>query len=133
MRRGWGTCMGCVSAESGAGGGVSLVADLGRLLESGGDDSDLDLVLHLLVEHGAEDDVGVFVGGALDDGGGLVDLGEAERTGAGDVDEDAAGAVNGSGFEQRRGDGGLSGEGGAAFSAGGGGAHHRVSHAGHDG
>src|SRR3954469_13911986 len=37
-------------------------------LESGSDDGDLHLVLHLLVVHGAEDDVGVFMRSALDDG-----------------------------------------------------------------
>ena len=36
------------------------------LAEAGGDDGDLDLVAEALVEHGAEDDVGVFVGGGLD-------------------------------------------------------------------
>ena len=35
--------------------------------EAGGDDGDLDLVAHAFVEHRAEDDVGVFVGGVLDE------------------------------------------------------------------
>ena len=83
--------------------------------------------------HGAEDDVGVFVRGALDDGGSLVDLGEAQRTGAGDVDEDAASAVDGSGFEQRRRDGCLRSGSSAVLAASGGGSHDRVAHAGHDG
>ena len=76
-----------------------------RLFEAGRDDCDLHFVLHLLVEHRAEDDVRVFVGGALDDGRSLVDLGQPQRAGAGNVDEDAARAVDGSGFEQRRGNG----------------------------
>ena len=52
----------------------------GLLLEAGGDDGDLHFVLHLLVKHRAEDDVGVFVRGALNDGGSLVDLGQLQRS-----------------------------------------------------
>src|ERR1035441_3415839 len=80
-----------------------------RLFEAGGDDGDLDRVYHHLVEHGAEDDVGILVRGSLDDGASLLHFVELQRTGAGDVDENAAGAVDGSGFEQRRGNGALGG------------------------
>ena len=51
-------------------------------VEAGGDDRDLHLVAHLVVDHRAEDDVGVGVGDAVDDLGGGVDLEQAEaRTG----------------------------------------------------
>src|SRR5450755_2211736 len=103
------------------------------LAESGGDDGDFHCVFHLLVHDRAENNVGVFVGGALNDGAGLLHFGELERRRSGDVDEDAAGAVDGSGFEQRGGDGFLRGFDGALHTAGGGGAHAGVSHAGHDG
>ena len=36
------------------------------LAEAGRDDGDLYVVAHFLVEHGAEDDVGIFMGRALD-------------------------------------------------------------------
>ena len=43
-------------------------AALGHLVaEAGGDDGDLDLVFHLLVEYGAEDDVGVLMRGRLNE------------------------------------------------------------------
>ena len=81
--------------------------------EAGRDDRDLHRVFHLFVEHRAEDDVGIFVGGALNDRAGLLHFGQLQRSRAGDVDEDAAGAVDGSGFEQRRSDGALRGFDGA--------------------
>src|SRR6185437_17074989 len=102
-------------------------------LEAGGDHGDLYSVLGLVIQHGAEDDVGIFVSGALDDAGGLIHFAELERTGAGDVDEDAARPVNGARFQQGRSDGTLGRFRGPAFAGGGGRAHHRVAHAGHDG
>ena len=47
-------------------------------VEAGGDDGDAHLVAHLVVDDRAEDDVGVGVGDAVDDLGGLVDLEQAE-------------------------------------------------------
>ena len=44
------------------------------VLEAGGDYGDLDAVLHAVVLHGAEDDVGIFVRGFLDDAGGFVNF-----------------------------------------------------------
>ena len=49
-----------------------------RLFEAGRDDGDLDCIFHLLVEHGAKDDVGIFVSCALDDGAGLLHFGELQ-------------------------------------------------------
>jgi len=43
-------------------------------LEACGDDRDFDGVLHGVVHDGAEDDVGVFMRGFLDDGGGFVNF-----------------------------------------------------------
>src|SRR5207249_9337590 len=68
--------------------------------EPGGDDSDLHGVFHLLVHNGAENNVGVFVSGALNDGARLLHFCQLERGRSGDVDEDAARAIDGSSFEQ---------------------------------
>jgi hypothetical protein len=68
----------------------------------------------------------------LNDGAGLLHFGEFERGRSSDVDEDAACAVDSSGFEQGRGDCPLGSFDGALGAAGGGGAHHGISHAGHD-
>src|SRR5204862_4306136 len=78
-------------------------------------------------------DVGLIVCSALDDGAGLLHFGEFERGGSSDVDEDAACAVDRSGFEQWRGDSTLSGVNGAFCATGRGRAHDRVSHASHNG
>ncbi len=48
------------------------------VVEAGADHGDAHLVGHALVDHGAEDDVGVRVGRVLDDLGGVVDLEQAE-------------------------------------------------------
>ena len=101
--------------------------------ESGGDDGDLYFFFHLLVEHGAEDDVGIFVRGALNNGGGFVHLRQAQRGGAGDVDENAARAINRSRFQQRGSNRGLRRLHRAPLALGGGGAHDGESHARHDG
>src|SRR5690606_34094762 len=53
-----------------AAGGVAVVPPV----EPGGDDGHPHLVAHLVVDDRAEDDVGVGVGDAVDDLGGLVDL-----------------------------------------------------------
>jgi hypothetical protein len=44
------------------------------ILEAGSDDRDFHGVFHGVVHDGAEDDVGVFVGGFLDDAGGFVNF-----------------------------------------------------------
>ena len=73
------------------------------------------------------------MGGALDDRAGLLHFGEFQGSGSGDVDQDAAGSVDGSGFEQGRGDRPLSGFAGTARATGVRGAHDGVAHARHDG
>jgi hypothetical protein len=102
-------------------------------LEAGGDDGDFYRVFHGVVHDGAEDDVGVFVGGFLDDAGGFVDFVEGEAGAAGNVDEDALRALDGVVFEERARDGAVGGVNGAICSCGDGGAHDRVALAVHDG
>src|SRR4051794_13464095 len=68
---------------------------------AGGHDGDPDLVVDLLVDHGAEDDVGVRVRGLRHRLGGLVDLPQGEVPAAGDREQDRAGALQ-RGLEQRR-------------------------------
>ena len=62
-------------------------------VEAGRDDRDHDLVAEPLVEARAEDDVGLRVGGLLDRLGGLLDLEQRQGRRAGDVPQDALGAV----------------------------------------
>src|ERR1019366_2027063 len=112
---------------------LHAVTRRGGLAEAGGDDGDLYRVLHLLVHDGAENNVRIFVRGTLDDRAGLLHFGQFKRGRAGDVDEDAAGAVDGSGFEQRGADGFRRGFDRAFGAAGGGRTHDGVSHASHDG
>jgi len=50
----------------------------GGLTEAGGDHRDLDRVFHFFVEHSAEDDVGVFVSRALNNGASLLHFGELQ-------------------------------------------------------
>ena len=74
---------------------------LGLVLgEAGGDDGDADLVLQGLVKGGTEDGDGIGMNGVLDQAGGLLHLLQADVHGAGDVDQDAVGAVDGR-FQQR--------------------------------
>ena len=84
-----------------------------------------------VVDHRAEDDVRVRVRGALDDLGRLVDLEQAEVVAAGDVEQDAGGALDRL-LQQRRGDRGLGGLGGAVLAAGGADAHQRRAGVVHD-
>ena len=77
------------------------------LFEAGRDHRDLDRVFHLLVQNRAEDDVGIFVSGALNDGASLLHFGKLQRIRARDVDENAAGSVDRARLEQRRRDGAL--------------------------
>src|SRR5208282_1976030 len=64
------------------------------LFETGCDHRDLDRVLHLLVEHGAKNDVGIFVSRTLNDGASLLHLGQFQRTRAGDIDKNAARSID---------------------------------------
>ena len=85
-------------------------------VEAGRDHGHADLVLQRLVDHRAEDDVGVLVGRRGDDLGRLVDLEQAEVPAAGDVEQDAGRALDRL-LEQRRGDRVLGGLGGAVLAA----------------
>jgi len=76
------------------------------LFEASRDHRDLDRVFHLLVEHGAEDDVGILVS-ALNNRASLLHFGQLQRIRARDVDENAARSIDRARFEQRRGDGAL--------------------------
>src|SRR5438270_10477776 len=77
------------------------------VLEARGDDGDLHGVLHVVVLHGAEDDVGIFMSGLLNDARGFVDFMQREAGAAGNVDEDALRALDGVVFEKRTGDGAV--------------------------
>src|SRR6202158_2054632 len=70
-------------------GGLLVRLPARGLAESRGNDGDLHLLLHGIVHHGAENNVGIFVRGFLDDRGGLVYFVEREAGGSRDVDEDA--------------------------------------------
>src|SRR5699024_10954318 len=109
------------------GGGTAGSALLGLLLlKAGGDDGDPDLVLQGVVKGGAEDGDGVGMYLGLDQGGRLLHLLQPDVHGAGDVDQDAPGALDG-GLQQGAGDGqpgGLLG-----FALAGGAAHAHVGQA----
>src|SRR4051794_2962569 len=94
------------------------------VVEPGRDDRDADLVAHALVDHRAEDDVGVGVGRGVDDLRRLVDLEQAEVAAAGDVEEDAVGALDRL-LEQRARDRRLGRLGGPRLAGGGADAHER--------
>src|SRR5215470_5976175 len=49
------------------------------VFEAGRNDRDLHVILHLLVEHGPEDDVGIFMCRVLDDGRRFVHLSQLQR------------------------------------------------------
>ncbi|BFO20735.1 hypothetical protein SHKM778_71230 [Streptomyces sp. KM77-8] len=103
----------------GGGGSEDVVPLGGRLaaVEAGRDHGDPDLVAEGVVDHRAEDDVGLGVGGLADQLGRLVDLEQAEVGAAGDGEQDATGAVDGR-FEERGGDGHLGGGHRAVVAAG---------------
>src|SRR6056297_2623289 len=76
---------------------VTHAAQRGGLVEAveaGGDHRDAHLVAHLVVDDGAEDDVGVLVGDAVDDLRGGVHLEQTHARRAGDVQQDAASTVD---------------------------------------
>src|SRR3954447_7990468 len=72
-------------------------------IEPGGDDRDLDLVAHLVVDHRAEDDVGVLMGDPMDYLRRRIHLEEPHARRSGDVEQDPARTVDGR-FEQRAAD-----------------------------
>src|SRR5579872_1900378 len=84
--------------------GAAVLVDLLEPVETCRDDRHLHLLAERVVDHVAEDDVGVGVGHVVDDGGRLVHLEEGEVAPAGDVEQDAAGALD-RGLEERARDG----------------------------
>ncbi len=100
-------------------------------LETGRDHCHTDLVAHGVVDHGAEDDVGVRVGHGVDDLGSLVHLEKAQVRASGNVQDQAAGTLDG-GLEQRRGDRGPCRVGRPTLADGGTDAHDRGAGIGHD-
>ena len=90
------------------------------------DHSDLDRVFHLLVQNRAEDNVGIFVSGALNNRASLLHFGELQRIRSRDVDENSAGSVDRARLEQRRRDGALRGFDCAVLAGSGCRAHHRT-------
>src|SRR2546423_1882279 len=122
-----------VARRRAAGARVRRRAYVRRLLvEARGDDRYLHLVAQRLVNHRAEDDVGVVVRRLAYDGAGLVDLVQGQVRAARDVDEYALRALDGRLFQQRRGDGLLRRLDGAVLARRATGAHQRQPHAGHD-
>ncbi len=113
--------------------GAAVDVFLVGFLEACGDDGDFYGVFHRFVLHGAEDDVGIFVGGLLDDGRGFMNFVQGEAGAAADVDEDALSALDGIVFEQRAGDGAVGGVNGAIRTGGDCGTHDGVALARHDG
>ena len=76
----------------------------------------------------AEDDVGVGIHFGADAVGGLLDLEQHQVGTAGDVDQNALGALHGHVVQQRIGDRHVGGAHGAVFAFGLAGAHHRLAH-----
>ena len=74
------------------------------LVESRCDDGDHDILRHILVDNGSEDDVGFLSGCFVDDLCCFVHLDEAQGLAAGNVDEYALRAGNGYAFQERTGD-----------------------------
>ncbi len=70
----------------------------------GGDHGNLHVALHGFVEHGPEDDVGVGIGGVMDDAGRFAHFMKQEIVASGNVDENAARALNGAVIEKPAGD-----------------------------
>src|SRR5688500_6078060 len=60
-------------------------------VEAGGDNGDLDLIVHAFLDHVAPDDVGVVVRLFLDHPDRVLDLGQGHILAAGDVDEGSFG------------------------------------------
>ena len=85
--------------------GILLLGE-GGLFKAGSNDGDAHLVVHILVDAGAEDDVGLAVGGLHDQVGGLVDVDDAHVLAAGNINQHRARAVD-VGFKQRALDGVL--------------------------
>ncbi len=125
---------GAVADQLDRGAGLVAAAVAGdAAVQAGGDDGDLDLVLHVRVQHGADDHGRVLAGEGVDGAADLVELGHGEVRAGGDVDQDAVGARQVDVVQQRVLHRGLGGGLGAVVAAGGAGAHHRQAHLAHHG
>src|SRR5205823_1650871 len=96
------------------------------VLKAGRNDGDLHGVLHVVILHGAENDVGILVRGFLNDARRFVDFMKREARASGNVDEDALRALDGIVLKQRAGDGAVRSVHGAVGAGGDGSAHHGV-------
>src|SRR6266853_6817183 len=114
-------------------GGLLMRLPARRLAESRGNDGDLHLFFHGIVHHGAENNVGIFVRGLLDDRRSLVYFVEREAGRSADVNENALRALDRIVLEQRAVDGAIGGIDGAIGAGGDGGAHDGVPLPLHDG
>ncbi len=89
-------------------GAAHVIAVLLRMfvaIEARSDDRHAELVLDVLLDHGAENDLHVLAGLLLNDARGLRGLTDAERRAAGDVDEHVGGTGDGEAVEQWTADG----------------------------
>ena len=100
--------------------------------EAGRDHRDAHLVVERRVDHRAEDDVGVLVGGFLDDARRLLDLVDGQVRAPGEVDQDALGALDRGVVQQRARHRLLRGVERAVLASADAGAHERHAHARHD-
>ena len=107
-------------------------AGVGLLVEAGGDDGHAHLVAQVVVDDGAEDDVGVLVRLLFHDGCGVVDLHQAQVGTASHRNEHALRALHG-GLQQRGVDGLLGCRHHPVLAAGGADAHERGTSVRHDG
>ncbi len=64
------------------------------MFKPGGDHGNPDLVVHVFVDHGAEDEINIGVRRLTNDGGCLIDLVQAEVRAAGNVKQDPARAID---------------------------------------
>ena len=96
-----------------------------------GDDGNLDLFAHLLVQHRAKNDVRVLMRRRLNQRRSCIDLGELQRTRSSDIDQNPARAIDRARLQQRRSHRRLRRLDRAILTRAHRRAHHRVAHAGH--
>jgi len=77
------------------------------VLEAGGNNGDLDGVLHVVILHSAKMMFAILVRGLLNDARSFVDFMQTKAGAAGDIDENALRALNGIVFEERAGNGAV--------------------------
>src|SRR5712664_3944642 len=94
---------------------------------------DLDAVLHVVVLHGAKNDIRVFVRRFLNHTRSFVNFVQREARAAGNIDQDALRALNGIVFKERAGNGAVRRVHRAVRSSRHRGAHHSIALAMHDG